>query len=309
MPFEPRFADVYKFGIKGAAEDAGAYAERLDEQIFVGGMLDRIFNQISKADVIVADMTGRNANVFYEVGYAHALGKIVLLLTQAANDIPFDLKHHPHIVYGDSIERLRSELTPRLEWAIRNTTQAHSISLQGIEVSVQGTILPQGITECDSAQVVELLPFGSTTAVNVAVRNVTSSPVKDLSHVYLFASSSESFAPVVFVKQDVWTESEGHRDMEEVPREIAASVAAGDDAFDGLNLQYRLPVAIASIPPRAVDEFAINLRRTSYDTGASFRLRFHGPESHADFSFRIEVMLAGSGGPGFVTLKYSGPSS
>ena len=88
MPFEHDFDDIYKFGIKGAADEVGAYAERLDEQIFTEGMLDRIFNQISKADVIVADMTGRNPNVFYEVGYAHSLGKIVLLVTQNSDDIP-----------------------------------------------------------------------------------------------------------------------------------------------------------------------------------------------------------------------------
>jgi nucleoside 2-deoxyribosyltransferase len=80
MPFDSTFDDIYKFGIKGAADDIGAYAERVDEQNFTEGILDRIFNQISKADVIVADMTGKNPNVFYEVGYAHALGKITLLL-------------------------------------------------------------------------------------------------------------------------------------------------------------------------------------------------------------------------------------
>lgn len=72
MPFAQEFDDIYKFGIKGAAQEVGAYAERVDEQMFVEGILERIFNQISKADVIVADMTGRNPNVFYEVGYAHA---------------------------------------------------------------------------------------------------------------------------------------------------------------------------------------------------------------------------------------------
>src|SRR5574341_1982368 len=85
MPFESTFDDIYKFGIKGAADDAGAYAERIDEQIFIEGILERIFNQISKADVIVADMTGRNPNVFYEVGYAHANKKNVLLLTQSTD--------------------------------------------------------------------------------------------------------------------------------------------------------------------------------------------------------------------------------
>src|SRR5687767_3044587 len=109
MPFAPEFNDIYTFGIKGAAEDAGAYAERLDEQIFTENILGRIYNQINKADVLVADMTGRNANVFYEVGYAHALGKIALLLTKNADDIPFDLKHYPHIVYSGSISQLRNE--------------------------------------------------------------------------------------------------------------------------------------------------------------------------------------------------------
>ncbi len=120
MPFDRSFDDIYKFGIKGAAEQVGAYAERVDEQIFTEGILDRIFSEINKADVVVADMTGRNPNVFYEVGYAHALGKIVLLVTRDANDIPFDLQHQQHTVYGGSIDTLKSELARKLRWAITN---------------------------------------------------------------------------------------------------------------------------------------------------------------------------------------------
>jgi hypothetical protein len=116
MPFDAAFNDIYEFGIKGACTDAGMYCERVDEQIFVGSMLDRIFNQIARADILVADMTARNPNVFYEVGYAHALGKTVVLLTQRADDIPFDLKHFPHIVYETKIKELRSELARRLEY-------------------------------------------------------------------------------------------------------------------------------------------------------------------------------------------------
>ncbi len=48
MPFDAGFTDIYQFGIKGACEDAGIYCERVDEQIFLGSMLDRIYNQISK---------------------------------------------------------------------------------------------------------------------------------------------------------------------------------------------------------------------------------------------------------------------
>ena len=54
----------------------------------------------------------------YEVGYAHALDKIVLLLTQDSSDIPFDLKHRQHTVYGGKIAVFRSELAKRLKWAV-----------------------------------------------------------------------------------------------------------------------------------------------------------------------------------------------
>src|ERR671916_2540990 len=85
MPFDTDFKDIYEVGIKPACKDAGAYCERVDEQIFVANIVERVYNQIAKADVIVAEMTGRNPYMFYEVGYAHALNKRVILLTQNAS--------------------------------------------------------------------------------------------------------------------------------------------------------------------------------------------------------------------------------
>lgn len=120
MPFSEAFEDVYRLGIKDACTNAGAYCERVDEQIFNERILDRIYNQIAKADLVIADMTGRNPNVFYEVGYAHALGRPTILLTQNADDIPFDLKHFPHIVYGAKISILRDELEKRVKYFIEN---------------------------------------------------------------------------------------------------------------------------------------------------------------------------------------------
>src|SRR4051812_11038609 len=154
MPFDDAFSDIYKFGIKGAADDVGAYAERLDEQLFDEGMLDRIFNQISKADVIVADMTGRNANVFYEVGYAHALGKIVVLLTQNADDIPFDLKHRQHIVYGGKIETLRKELTEKLIWAIGESAKRNK---QNLHERILVSIVEQEVPEATAGSEVPVI--------------------------------------------------------------------------------------------------------------------------------------------------------
>jgi hypothetical protein len=123
MPFDPDFDDIYQVGIKAACLSMGAYCERVDEQIFIENILDRVYNQIAKADIIISEMTGRNPNVFYETGYAHALNKPVILLTQSAEHIPFDLKHYPHIVYG-KIAHLKTELEKRIKWYIDNPTES-----------------------------------------------------------------------------------------------------------------------------------------------------------------------------------------
>lgn len=141
MPFSEGFDDVYHLGIKPACESAGVYAERVDEQLFQESIISRIYNQIVKADVIVADMTGRNPNVFYETGYAHALGKRVILITQETSDIPFDLKHHPHIVYGGRITSLIPELTRRVKWAITEPGGAALRLSQQIHFYIDGKAL------------------------------------------------------------------------------------------------------------------------------------------------------------------------
>src|SRR5215475_6262847 len=110
MPFSNEFTDIYEVGIKAACKEAGAYCERVDEQIFDETILERVYNQIAKADIIVAEMTGKNANVFYETGYAHALNKRVILITKYTDDIPFDLTHFPHIVHEGSITTIKSQL-------------------------------------------------------------------------------------------------------------------------------------------------------------------------------------------------------
>lgn len=128
MPFSDDFSDYYESGIKEACKAVGVHCERVDEQRFDETILERIYNQIQKADVIVADMSGKNPNVFYEVGYAHSLHKRVILLTQSANDIPFDLKHHRHIVYGNKCFVLKRELEDELRWCV-NTPQQNIESL------------------------------------------------------------------------------------------------------------------------------------------------------------------------------------
>jgi hypothetical protein len=114
MPFSKAFLNVYRRGIKPACEMAKVECSRVDEQIFTQNILQRIQSQIREANVIIAEVTDWNANVYYEVGYAHALGKQVVLLTKSADHIPFDLRHFPHVVYDGNLPLLRAELQKRL---------------------------------------------------------------------------------------------------------------------------------------------------------------------------------------------------
>jgi nucleoside 2-deoxyribosyltransferase len=120
MPFSDDFKDIYESGIKSACKDMGVVVERVDEQIYDQSMLRQIYDQIYRADIIVADMTGRNPNVFYEVGYAHALQKRVILLTQHSQDIPFNLKHYQHLIYEGDSHLLRQQLKRKLKWSIKH---------------------------------------------------------------------------------------------------------------------------------------------------------------------------------------------
>jgi nucleoside 2-deoxyribosyltransferase len=114
MPFHADFRDTYELGIKAVAVSLGLRCERVDEIEFNDIILEQIWKGIQRADIIIADMSGRNPNVFYEVGYAHALRKDVVLLTRDASDIPFDLLAHNHIVYNGRITQLRTSLEKRL---------------------------------------------------------------------------------------------------------------------------------------------------------------------------------------------------
>jgi hypothetical protein len=79
----------------------------------------------------------KGAPFLYCVGYAHAKSKLCILLTSDAADIPFDLKHRPHIVYNSSITILRQELHKNLVWA-RDELEKQRKSHINLTVHVDG---------------------------------------------------------------------------------------------------------------------------------------------------------------------------
>lgn len=128
MPFAKKFNDIYLYGITGAVKDAGMVCKRLDEIQFTGDVIKRIEEQIHRADIIVADITGNNPNVLYELGIAHTLGKPVALLVQRASQIPFDLGRENHVIYGGEIKVLQEKLHALLIQLKQDLADARNVS-------------------------------------------------------------------------------------------------------------------------------------------------------------------------------------
>lgn len=99
MPFgdyhDMYYSDLYSPAIK----DAGFDPERADSIFTTGTVMEQIWDRIQKASVLVAELTGKNPNVFYELGLAHSHGKPVILIAGTLDDVPFDLRHVRIITY------------------------------------------------------------------------------------------------------------------------------------------------------------------------------------------------------------------
>jgi len=181
MPFDKAFDDIYKLGIKETAAQLGINAERVDEQIFQEGILERIYRQIQAADIVIADMSGQNPNVFYEVGYAHAMDKLCVLMTKNASDIPFDLKHHRHIVYGDSINGLRDSLAEELSWAKNEITNVRSSRIKIVLKNIYGNLEK---TKYFAKGIVD---------IKLDLLNESNGPSADLEAIYFYSGKGWTF--------------------------------------------------------------------------------------------------------------------
>ncbi len=116
MPFNPSFDSVYK-ALKRTATAAGFRCRRADDIWENPAVIQDVVSLIDRSCIVICDCTGRNPNVFYEIGIAHTLGREVILITQSEADIPFDLRHLRYVPYLNNREGLKAlctRLLPRL---------------------------------------------------------------------------------------------------------------------------------------------------------------------------------------------------
>ena len=131
MQFTDEYNELYRDVIKPICESYDYECIRADEFYQTSLILNDIINSIKEASIIIADITPDNPNVFYEVGYAHALNKpLILLSDKKRQKLPFDVSGFRTLFYDNTIGgKSKVEETLKKYLDIQNTKNATSNSV------------------------------------------------------------------------------------------------------------------------------------------------------------------------------------
>ncbi len=102
VPFKAPFSDYYRNIYRPAITAAGLQAIRGDEFNTINPVMNDIWESIVNCEICIADLSGNNPNVMFEVGLAMAIDKPIVFVTQSPGDLPFDLKANRVIEYHPS---------------------------------------------------------------------------------------------------------------------------------------------------------------------------------------------------------------
>ena len=129
MPFsetescsEEKWEEIYKHLFKKTIEEAG-YACECSSPIKGGAIINDIIQQLDTAEIVLADLTDSNANVFYELGIRHTLSRRTIMVAQKGQDLPFDIGGYGVIFYSPNlpgIENFENKIQERIKEIERN---------------------------------------------------------------------------------------------------------------------------------------------------------------------------------------------
>ncbi|HEY4931393.1 MAG TPA: hypothetical protein VII23_07460 [Terriglobales bacterium] len=114
MPFAPEMEDVFYYGIQTPVRQLGYICERVDQEAFIGDILDQVKSRIENAEVVIADLTGANPNVYLEIGYAWGKARPTVLVIKKSDELRFDVQGQRCLQY-QSIKDLETRLTNELK--------------------------------------------------------------------------------------------------------------------------------------------------------------------------------------------------
>jgi hypothetical protein len=144
--FDKRFEDIYK----PAIEAAGLEAYRVDKDPGVSVPIDAIESGIKSASICLADITADNPNVWYELGFAFASGRPVVMVCseeRTGKKYPFDIQHRTIIPYladaPSDFDRLKEKLCARLKALIEKGEVLRNIAQSDPIAPVEGLSHPE----------------------------------------------------------------------------------------------------------------------------------------------------------------------
>lgn len=151
MPFEESYFEIYEMLKREFEKDfIFSHAGEEDNQ---QNILKDIIQAIYDSDIIIANLTGLNANVFYELGVAHTLNKKVIIITEDISTLPFDLKNYrakeysTHFVkFSEFLESLKKYMYGAISGEIAYSNPVADFLVTKDEKEVAASIYQKGIT-------------------------------------------------------------------------------------------------------------------------------------------------------------------
>lgn len=138
MPFGGYFDSYYAQVYKQAIECCDLEPRRADDLFRSSSIVSDIWDLTKKAKVILADLTEKNPNVFYELGLAHAITKPAILIAQSMDDVPFDLRGLRIIIYNKNEHNWGEHLKGKIENAIKETLRSPGKAIPTTFLNIQG---------------------------------------------------------------------------------------------------------------------------------------------------------------------------
>lgn len=124
MPFKSPFDIYYKTLYIPAIKNAKLKPIRADDLFRPSAIVSDLWQMIQDAEVILAELTTKNANVFYELGLSHAIGKPVILVSETMDDVPFDLQQLRVITYDKDDPDWGDNLKANITYSINETLES-----------------------------------------------------------------------------------------------------------------------------------------------------------------------------------------
>lgn len=153
MPFGEPFDAYYTEIYKSAIEECGFQPKRADSLFRPTPIIRDIWEYINYSKILIADITGLNPNVMYELGLAHAITKPVIIISDLIENVPFDLRYLRILIYNTKKPNWATDLKTKIKNSISEIVESPTDSILSAFLDIKPQIKK---TDEISAELIEI---------------------------------------------------------------------------------------------------------------------------------------------------------